>query len=147
MKKSCKNISKAFPLGEPPKSKCLRRLRGRSPLKTPLFFLYIFSLIACVFCSASPKKNVQSRDPFYLQEKKVHKKSGKVCASGPVRSKKIVLGGIMQSGENFAAVLSDGHDTEVVVVGNHLGGYLVKEIERDFVVLARGKKTKKLELD
>jgi len=107
----------------------------------------IFSLLAALGCGATSPKIAASRDPFYLEEKKELKKIDFKKTKIHQRSNQILLEGIMAVGDRLAAVLNDGNESNVVAIGDHIGEYLVKQIDCNVVVLIHGKKTKKLELD
>jgi hypothetical protein len=96
---------------------------------------------------AVPPQKIVSRDPFYLEQvpsiKKDHNKIKKI----PHQNKQILLEGIMAMGNHLAAVVNDGTDSEVVVVGDCIWGYMVKCIDNDKIVLVCGKNVKTLALD
>ncbi len=110
-----------------------------------------YSILLCLFCvcgsSVLSQKKALSRDPFYQDQLTVGQKKYKKTNKADTGLKHILLEGIMAMGDHLAAALSDGKDSEVVGVGDHIWGYTVKHIDRNKVLLVQGNKTKKLELE
>ncbi len=114
--------------------------------------IVIYSLGCCAFGTifdvcASLQKKVVSRDPFYLERASSVKKKNKKLQKIEHHSKRVFLEGIMAMGDHLAAALCNGKESEVVVAGDQLWGYTVKDIDRTRVLLVRGDHVIALELD
>lgn len=111
--------------------------------------VFISVLLSCFLgggYSLLSKKNV-SRDPFYLKSKTLannHRKKIKKNVSSEIE---LTLEGIMSMDDHLAATVDLGNESTVVVIGDKIGGYDVRSIGDNKVVLARGKKLKILMLD
>lgn len=92
------------------------------------------------------KKNV-SRDPFYLKSRAIVGKTHKKVKKSGQEKAKLFLEGILSMDDHLAATIYDGKESVVVVVGDCIGGCVVKSISDNKVVLAHGKYSKILVLD
>jgi hypothetical protein len=114
------------------------------------FFLSaIFYIFGCItfYCYARQHKHKISRDPFYLNELATAKKTQKKHVKKNHRSKQIVLEGVIAIEGHLAAVLHDGLESEVAVLGDCVWGYTVDYIDNNKVALKYGRKTKEFILE
>lgn len=92
------------------------------------------------------KKNI-SRDPFYLRSKPIIGRTHKKIKKSKQEAVKLLLEGILSMDDHLVATIYDGKESVVVVVGDSVGGCIVKSISESNVVLAHGKHIKTLVLD
>lgn len=101
----------------------------------------IFCLIVIVNVTTQAKNGYtiqRSRDPFYLSV--IQHKNQK-------KHSPVTLNGIVKVGDRQGVILTIHHETETLFEGQAFNGYLVKAIQADGVVLAKGNQCKKYFLD